>query len=533
MLGASAACPGPGTAQRGGGGGDGQDGTGTGGSTPPAPSGHVVVSDIAPISIRGNVVAPAAMSMPAMVRVVAKKSTTLAKQRKLFAATTGERIGSEGRVLATMLWDESRRVESDEQALVLRGEMRTVLQAVRAELGDLVDAITLQMLFSIERWLGDDDAAIAAGAEIMQRFPESKSAEALAPWLAFLHLTVGRNTEAAAVVDSWAPAAFASNATMSYVASWVALRRGDEAAARGLIIDAVRGWQSATTMPTLQVEVAFILARTGTAFGEASAIVREMAAGDPELEYILWYKLYEAYDLAGYGTDAIDALDGALETPGKAVPPTDRVLLLVRQANALLQVGSVSLIAGKYGEVVDALAACDSACGAMSAEIAAQLGKVGVYVHTIYSTTQDDRYYTAAAALYALYVSMELEDSATYEGYVQQLSDTRANMAPGSGTHDSEVIGQAVTLRASVAKACYEAELQRDPSMSGSISLELVIGADGRVAEVGGDFPLEPAGMKAVTACLSDRAQTWVFPARSKPGTTTSTISYELAPTLP
>jgi hypothetical protein len=521
------ACPGPATNN---GGGTPVGPGGVGGPEQPPATSDVTIDDLESVTIAGVLLKPSAMSMPGMTRVLSKKKTTLAKQRKQFARAKADKKGAHGRILATMLWDESKATQDEAAKRALREEAKAVLDEVRAAKNDDVSAITLQMSFALERWLGNDAAAADVGALVLEKFPDSKSADALAPWVGFLRLVLARNAEAATLVESWPPASLAAKPLRAYVAAWVAFRKGDAAAARGLIMDAVSGWKSNATLPTLQAETVLLLARTGTNFDEAAAVIRAMANGQAALEYMLAFRLYEGYEAAGYAADAYDALETALALDA---PPADRVVLLVRQANLLVVDGRVRMVAPKMGQALEAVTACGEACAGKDTEIVGQVGKLASHLHTIYSTTQDEEYYAGAKALYDLYMGSGAADVSTYQGYYQGLEDTKTNMTANTGTHDKKTIGAALTLRNNVAKACYEHHLQSDPAMAGSIALELVIGADGKVAEVGGGFPNEPAGMKDVVDCLTDRAQTWTFPSRTAAGKTTATATYDLAPAAP
>lgn len=487
----------------------------------------MTIDGLDPIPLSGGLLSPTAMSMPAMARVVPKKKRTLAKQRKEFARAKAAKKVAEGRVLATLLWDAAKAAGDDATKQALWAEAQIVLTEARAAAGEDIDPITLQMLFTIERWLHKDTESLAAAAEVLQRFPDSQSATALAPWVGFLQLTLWRNAEAAALVESWEPATLATNPHLPYVAAWSAFRRGDFDTARGLIIDAARAWKSDRTRPAVQAEVVTILARSGATLDEAAGIVRELAGDETAVHYMLAYRLYEAYDATGHAADAAGALDIAL---GLDAPPTDRVLLLVRQGTSLLVAGKHTEVAGKMRAALEAVTACGEPCAGQDAGIVAQVGKLASHMHTIYSTTQDEGYYTTAKALYDLYLDSGAEDIATYQGYLQGLEDTKANMMPGSGTHDAKVVDTVLKWRSSVALACYEQQLQAEPSLAGTIGLGLVVGEDGRVSEVAGDFPDDSPGLKAAVDCLTDRAQQWVFPSRSSKGTTTIKVTYEAAP---
>jgi hypothetical protein len=86
------------------------------------------------------------------------------------------------------------------------------------------------------------------------------------------------------------------------------------------------------------------------------------------------------------------------------------------------------------------------------------------------------------------------------------------------------------SVRSQVVKACYENVLVTEPELKGTLKLMLEVDSSGKVAGATTEPASGEEGLAAVGACVQERARTWKFTSRSKPGTTKVTRSYALSP---
>jgi hypothetical protein len=66
--------------------------------------------------------------------------------------------------------------------------------------------------------------------------------------------------------------------------------------------------------------------------------------------------------------------------------------------------------------------------------------------------------------------------------------------------------------------ACYEARLQGERTLGGTLTVRLEVDRDGAVTGVTTEPARGLAGMAAVAACVEDRARAWPLPSRPRPG---------------
>jgi TonB family protein len=78
------------------------------------------------------------------------------------------------------------------------------------------------------------------------------------------------------------------------------------------------------------------------------------------------------------------------------------------------------------------------------------------------------------------------------------------------GGLDRDVIARVIQRHQSEIKFCYEAELQRDPSLGGKVAVAWTIDPGGSVSEAA--VSESSMGSAAVERCILDRLRRWRFP---------------------
>ncbi|MEM9490014.1 MAG: AgmX/PglI C-terminal domain-containing protein [Myxococcota bacterium] len=498
---------------------------------PAAPAIQDAAFDLDEVKLTGVRFVPEGFGLPRMVRVVPKKPVTLDKQRKAFASAKPERKALEVKLLTTALWDAAKAAGDDEAAAkALREEAQKALIEVRDTLGEKADAIVLQQLLIASMWVGDDATAMAAGGDLLTRFPTTNSAKALHSWVVFLNLRNWQTAEAAKLIEGWTLDSPDINYLRAYVMAWVAFRMRDYDNARAAVIWAAKNWKSAATRPAIERDLVLMLSRSGTPVDDAAGHFAEMSQGNLELQYMWLYKLYEGFELAGYRDLAAEALRKGLSVLGEKVPPEQRVSILQRQSTNYLYANKPENAATTGIEAQKALLACSDKCTAMAEPIAEHLRKLASFFHTTYSVTQDNAYYGPAKQLYEYYVSLGRADGETIRGYLSRLEETKERAQANASKHDANTMDLVTGFRNQSIKACYEAVLQSETELKGSVKLTVDVSDAGSVSGAATEPAAGAEGMAAVAGCMQERAKMWSFPGRTVKGTTKVSRSYNLEP---
>ena len=500
--------------------------------------------DLEPVKVTGALYSPEALGYPSMVRVNLKRAPGLDKQRKRFARARPNKKPLEGKVLVTLLWEEANQMlmkaETDEAgtpetkaaakqtALEMRNEARMVLRELHESLGEAFDDVLLQMLFTAELWMGDKDAAVIAGQELVDRFADSPSAKVLAPWVAYVYLEQGKIAEAAQITEGWTlePTTDYSHA---YVMSWVAFHQGDFAQARDALAHAANDWKIRGTWPVVEREMALMLARAGTPVEEAAATIAALSENLQGNQFYWLYQLNDNYAKIGAFSSAAAALDKAMEVAGSEIPQENVVSFRTNQANYYLLEYDPAAAAAHIIQAHQALGTCGDKCATMVEAVTAQIAKMAPYLHTIYTTTLDERYYEPAKQLYEYYLTLNRPDAETLRTYLSRLEETNKVAGQVPGKHSKEIMERATgVVRVQAVQGCYEGALQGEPTLEGTVQVVLGIDAAGQVTGA----TVEPApgeeGLGAVAKCLDAKVRTWTFPGRSLPGTTRVVRSFVL-----
>lgn len=499
-------------------------------ATKPPPSEDIAIEDLAEIKLEGQVFMPEGLTSPGMARV---KTTgkKLPVQRKAFARAKGAKKVEEGRVLATMLWDEARNAVADPAAgEALQNEAMEALRQAHAAAGEAGDAVLLQMLFAGEWRAGNMDAAMQYGNELIQKHPTSSVTKAMAPWVAYGFLLQGKNAEAAQVAQSWTLDEQGLTYIHPYVTAWVSFRQGNDQVARQALLQAARTWQNKGTWSNIEREVSLFLAHTGATVEEAVGAVTELAQ-DPTSQYYWLYQTNEEYARAGRYAEASELLNAAAEVGGDSMKPSDLVTFRNKQFNYELVELNVARAADYAIQMHQAVQTCGADCAQQAAPVADQISKLAQFLHTIYSTTLDERFYAPAKQLYEYYLTLGQPDTETLRTYHSRLEETKKLATATNGKHNKAVMDNITSLgRPEALKACYVGVLQGEPTLTGAIKITLDVDAQGKVTGATTDPAPGEAGLGKVAACVQEEVRTWMFPGRTLAGNTRVVRTFTFAP---
>lgn len=491
----------------------------------------ITLTGFDPAVIKGMVYRPEGLGKPNVVRVSAKKPTTLAKQRKKWASAKGAAKATEAKVLVSMLWDAGT-AQSDETVNALRAEAKQVLADTKAAAPEEFDDLLYRMLFTLQVWTDEEAAAVATGTEMVEKFPESAITDALAPWIAYLQLRANMVDAAQKTVSRWQLEGLDPNSdyARAYAMAWAAFRAGDYETAPKAIAWAAKNWKSPTTVPVVVQDLLLMFARAGLPIDQAMTYFTDLSNGSVDVQYEWLYKLYEGLEAAGRPELAAAALQKALDIKGAAVPPLHLVSISQRQFNNYLIAHEPEKAANKLLDAYNGIGPCGELCAGNTDAMADQIKQLAQHFHTTFATTQDPKFYGPAEKLYQFYIGLQRPDSAEMQSNLTALQETKARMVANTGVHDKATMGWSIGVRNPTVKACYEKVLQSEPTLAGELALTLEIAADGTVSGANTNPPAGDQGLAAVAKCVDERARTWTFPARSKPGKTTLTQNYKLAP---
>ena len=496
---------------------------------PPNAGIDVVFQNYAPAAIEGMVFVPQAMGRPGMVRISPAKKPALDKQRASYQkATTGKEV--QGQILVTLLYDESKAANlAPEAAKALLDEAHGVLREMLAATPDAAALESLQMATWFEIGDGNYEAAAGIFQQMITRFAEKNVATNKA-WLAYCHLRLGHDAEAAKLVEGVLPSPDDPNT--AYVIAWSSFRARKHEAARTAIVTAARGWKSEGTRAGLEFELVLLLARTRTGLGEAAAVIAEVAA---PRQYKLLYQLNEAYAAAGDPDQAIGALEKATQVAGDQMVKSDAVIFRFRQAEYAYLLNDPVRAADFAIDTQNKLAGCDATCQANNAEpVAAGMAQFAQFFHTIYAQTLDERYFDPAMRLYTAYVAIPgRTDVGEKQRYLEDLKQVKANAKPEAGVHKEELLGNMMNLHQSRVTGCYEDVLQAEPTLTGSLKFILNTDDKGVVTGVTTEPAPGAAAIPAIGTCLETSSKTWHFPGRSQVGVTAVVVTYNFSPKAP
>jgi tetratricopeptide (TPR) repeat protein len=517
------------------------DGTGAGsGSGPGDGSGadqQDDVIDFPPLGLNGTYFSPDGLDRPGMLLAHGKKKTTIEKQRAAVKKAKPETRGGEATILATMLYEAALKEKDDSKRLGLLEDARKVLSDTAAAIPDQVDALLLHNLACLSFDLGDLPGAIAALDAAVKKAPDDANAPERKAYLAYYLIRGGRNDEAAALVQGMEPSK--EHPEQAYAIAWAKWRSGDLPGARAGMLAAVQGWQSTAYLPAIKRDTLIFAARAGATVDEAVALAQAYAAltkddpkysGDQALLETLVY-MHQAFSFTGRTADSIALVD-RIFSGVKSVSKSDVPKLHLEQADAARILGRTKDLTGHVDKAVETLAACGAECkGKTSEDVGKLTFNLARLAALFYNTSQDERWFDAAESLYASYQKVPgVTDGAAVAAEAASLKAGHDHAKKNAGIHDKTAIQYVIEPHASEVLGCYDAELQRDSKLGGTLKLQLEVAASGEVTGASSDPAGGQEGLAAVAACAVEHARAWVFPARTKPGVTRISASYTLQP---
>ncbi len=483
--------------------------------------------------IKGAVFEPEALGHPGMPLVDPKKPIPLDKQRALVVSAKDPVLKqAQAAILATMLYRQSKLDKVKEKDLLT--EARQVLRDVAQEAGDkAVDEITLRLLGSYELLLEDYPAAEKAWQALLDKDPKSKEAPIDRTWLAYAQLKQFKNTEALASVGADKPDD--KQPELAYVAAWAKLRTGDGDGAWQAINAAVRGWGQNVNRDDLVREVLQFAGRASIPLDQAFTSITTVLAKAKPQQYELLAKLglSGGYGLVGRWSDAIAALDKAIDLGGDTVPPSNRLVIRSSQVDFAVPLDNPDA-AVKYGKLaIEAVKkSCDAKCSDRDkVDTIQDVYLTGRLFHTLYATANDRRYYQPAHDLYELTIPLIADPTA--QGSAQRdartLETTLKNIKPGTGTHDKGALASLLARHNSELQGCYEAGLGANPKLGGTIAISLESDATGEIKGLSTEPKAGLTELSAVAGCVANHVKQWKLPKRGMAGTTRIKLSYTFA----
>jgi hypothetical protein len=182
-------------------------------------------------------------------------------------------------------------------------------------------------------------------------------------------------------------------------------------------------------------------------------------------------------------------------------------------------------------QAVDALDACRDKCTAKDRTDMIQ----GVYLmgrlfHILYATSNDKHYYEPAHQLYELTIpKLDPTNQAQAQQDLKKLETTLKNMKVGTGTHDKGALGALLPRHNLEVQACYEAALQNNRKLGGTLTVNLESDATGAIKGVSTEPRPGAADLAGVAGCVIPRAKQWKLPTRGMAGTTRIKMSFALS----
>jgi len=506
---------------------------------PTGPQSQDIVHEYKGAELQGMRFTPEALEWPGVVPVKVKgRLPTLDKLRKKIAKQQkkkGKVKLNDGHVLVTLLNNSAGIKEQSGQdvdiaeAKTLRTEARDMLKVMYDQAGEAeADEVTLKRLAAIQVPLGEAEA-VAYYEELVARFPASKSLQNYKTWLAYFYLRADRDADAAKIIEGWDIATVPGRS--AYVVAWSKYRARDFAGAIAAINAAAAGWTGGGK-PGLLRDVELIMGRAGAPVDDArSALALILPQGQPVLMVLHTYKLHEAYLFAGRYALAAEALDKAYDDAQDG----DKITFRYNQADYMFRTGSPAAAAKRVKEAYDGCAAWAQCPAPLANAIAERMLLLARVYHNIFATSLDERYSRAAKVLYEVYLGITpaRPDKAEVDGNKSNLDQHIANSKPEMGKHAKDAMQTVLGAHGEALQGCYDAVLQGNKDLQGSIKVTIDVNQDGTVPSVATEPAAGQDGLAAVAECTIAEIKTWSFPARSVPGLTRLIYPISYAPKTP
>jgi tetratricopeptide (TPR) repeat protein len=504
---------------------DGQDGSGTPNLGPGDES-----IDVGSVAITGQIFEPLVLETYGVGGMTSsKQAATLDGQRKRFADDRDPlQKQADATYLATMLYAEAGN--QPERRSDLLHEARQALADAVAAANDKADELTLELLARYSLLVGDLAAADRTWEMLVTRYPGNKDVDVFRAWWVYTRLAQSRNAEAAALL---ANAAIDKTPELGYMTAWVRWRSGDRRGTWQAIRHVVEQWSdpAATAdnpyrLSVLVPETLRFAARTGASLDDTAAVIATAIGKQPGDAYDMWKQIGVAMRLAGRSADAIAADDKALAVT--SAPASEAVAILLEDAQLAARLDAPDAVANKATRAVAAITRCGSACSAEDVDRAfTRIGNTAMFLHSIYTSANDDRYYEPARTLYRLSAD-KVSDRALHDELGNDLVHLELShqaLKPHTGRLGKHVKDVIIDHNQEV-EACYEAALAANDKLAGTIDVTIQIEERGVVHDASAVPAADAAALSALAGCLGGAIRSWKFPVRGSEGSTQAKIEY-------
>ena len=432
-------------------------------------------------------------------------------------------------ILASMLYRQSQVTDDKALETKLVNEARQVLADFSAAAGDKVDDTTLWMLASYQLLADDFAGSEKSWAAAVNKAPTSPNVTMWRAWWAYTLLRQNKNADALAVVKDQALSD--KQPELAYFTAWARWRNADDAGAWQAILTAAHGWSSIGKTDAVFDDLLRFAARSNITVDDALPALEKIWPATPPAKIDLYTHLgLQEYRRAGRWTDSLAVDDKTAVLPG--VPANVLVSARFTEADAAVRLDAPDVVAKYAKQAIDAVGSCGSACKPEDGQNVVQgVFGIGARLHLIYSTSGDFRYYQAAHDLYAA-AGPQITDpklKAQWTDYSANLEKTLKNTKVGTGTHDKEAISWLLKQRDAEVQTCYEASLQGNPKLGGTLTVNLESDASGTIKGVATEPKGGIADMAAVAGCVAEHAKQWKLPKRGMAGSTRIKLTYSLS----
>jgi len=509
-------------------------GGGGGSAAKPAAAGDVSL-ELPAVEIKGVIFEPEALGRPGMPLYAPKdKKLTIDRQKKIFEAEKNPVAKqAQAAVLATMLYEESKKKTGDEQTQLVT-EARKALRDVAAVVKPKVDDVTLRLLGSYEIQLEDWAAAEKAWEELVTKLgPKDKEAPYNRAWWAYALLKQYKNTEALNVVKS--ETISEKQPELAYVTAWAKWRAGDDVGAWQAIVAAAAGWAGGGNKAALERDVLLFAGRSSTPLAQVMPQLFAIfnAKSQPGLQYEVLAKLgLQSYQYAGRWAEGVAVLDEAMKLAGATVPPNDKLAIRYYQGDFTVRLDQPEAASRYAKDAIAAMPACTKCTSKEKDDLIQGIYGIGRMFHLLYATANDIRYYQPAHDLYDATIPLLMDPAMRTQAKsdLEILQKTLKNTKVGTGTHEKQAISVLLQRHNQEIQACYEKTLAATPKVAGTITIDLESDATGEIKGASSEPKAGVADLSAVAGCVVTSAKQWKLPKRGMAGNTRIKLVYTLGP---
>ncbi len=483
--------------------------------------------------LQGMAFAPQALGRPALPKVSPPKRTTLkraARAAKFKAGAKWPKARKVDAVLvyASMLWHgKAKTKEAKAKNRATATEALKKLYAVPHDAKSHNAEALMQMVSGALLASGDAEGAIKVMEEQIKLFPESKATPYTRAWAAFFMLRADKNKEAAALVAAGVP----EGRRGEYVRAWVAYRARKWDDVKKHMTAAATLWKGRKRI--IRREAVLLMGRAGASVKELDDLIKTLAGANPPVRYRLLYTAQQVFLLTGAYAKALQVLDMLSTNVVEKVPANDLVSFRLSQAGLYYRVNDPAKSVEAAFAAQKGLVPCADKCAKLKDPVLATLFQLAQVYHTIFASSLDERYHSAAVKLYDAYLAITppRADKENAKRFYDSLKATKKNTAKGAGVHNNpKALQNIISFRREGALACYESVLQSNKALTGTVKATIQFDATGKVTGVETDPAKGVDGLAAVAGCMDQHFRTWTFPARTVPGNTAIVVPYTFAP---